>query len=140
MRQKAYHITIVLSVRDTSSLQDLRFSPSGTAFFIFAASFTEQLVDPAVDPTGFVVVIIIVVVVIVVVAIVIVVIVVAVAAIFIVVVVVIALGKEPSEPFEGIVVIVVIVVTLSLDSFGQLRLDHVKRSHEPHANIWRTSK
>ena len=138
MRQKAYHITIVLSFRDTSSLQDLRFSPSGMAFFIFAASFTEWLVDPVVDPTGLIVVVIIVIIVIV--AVVVVVIIVAVAAIFIIVVVVIALGKQPSEPFEGIVVVIVVVVTLSLDSFGRLRLDRVERSHEPHANIWQIGK
>ena len=142
MRQKTHHITIVLSFRDTSSLQDLQFSPSGTAFFIFAASFTEWLVDPAVDPTGLVVVVIIVVIVIVIVAVavVVVVIVVAVAAIFIIIVVVVALGKQPLEPFEGIVVVIFVVVTLSLDSFGRLRLDRVERSHEPHANIWQIGK
>ena len=36
--KKAYHILIVLTLRDTSSLQYFGFSPSRTSFFILAAS------------------------------------------------------------------------------------------------------
>ena len=100
--KKAYHIVVVLTLRDTSSFQYFGFPPSGTSFFIPAASFTEGFVNPAVDPARLVVPVLIVLVLILI------------LVVIAVVVLVVIVGEQPSEICEGIVV----VVTLPLDSFG----------------------
>ena len=46
---------VVLTIRDTSSLQYFGFPPSRVSILVLAASFIRGFVDPAVDPACLVV-------------------------------------------------------------------------------------
>ena len=48
--EKTYHIACVLTLSDTSSLQDVRLYPPRSCFCMLATSFTSRLIDPAFDP------------------------------------------------------------------------------------------
>ena len=48
--EKTYHIACILTLSDTSSLQDVGLRPPRLCFCMLATSFTSRLIDPAFDP------------------------------------------------------------------------------------------
>jgi len=125
--KKTYHIAVVLTIRDTSSLQYFGFPPSRMSILVLAASFTRGFVNPAVDPTCLVIPILIAIVVLVV------------LMVFVLIILVVLVGEQVSEYCQGIVVVIVIIVTCPLDSFGWLSLDCIKCGYEFRMNVWRSS-